>query len=149
MTNWKNHAIFTTSQKKKKILNERRTHDVEAELHHDARKQRWAISIKLVICVVTSHTDIELIEETPWTNRSSCVAVIQMLDPLGIFLLERLRRQEINSDLSRRYCLVESTAWDLAISTITPNACGVMVSVAGYGQGDTSSNPGPDWLHFT
>ena len=24
-----------------------------------------------------------------------------------------------------------------------------MVIVAGYGHGDTSSNPGPDWLHFT
>ena len=27
------------------------------------------------------------------------------------------------------------------------NLCGVMVIVAGYGHGDTSSNPGPDWLH--
>ena len=26
---------------------------------------------------------------------------------------------------------------------------GAMVIVAGYGHGDTSSNPGPDWLHFT
>ena len=26
---------------------------------------------------------------------------------------------------------------------------GIMVIVAGYGHGDTSSNPGPDWLHFT
>ena len=30
---------------------------------------------------------------------------------------------------------------------------GVMVIIAGfelgYGHGDTSSNPGPDWLHFT
>ena len=25
----------------------------------------------------------------------------------------------------------------------------VMVIVAGNGLGDTSSNPGPDWLHFT
>ena len=25
---------------------------------------------------------------------------------------------------------------------------GVMVIVAGYGHGDTSSNPRPDWLHF-
>ena len=24
-----------------------------------------------------------------------------------------------------------------------------MVIVAGHGHGDTSSNPGPDWLHFT
>ena len=28
-------------------------------------------------------------------------------------------------------------------------ARGVMVIVAGYGHGDASSNPGPDWLHFT
>ena len=28
-------------------------------------------------------------------------------------------------------------------------ARGAMVIVAGYGHGDTSSNPGPDWLHFT
>ena len=28
-------------------------------------------------------------------------------------------------------------------------ARGVMVIVAGNGHGDTSSNPGPDWLHFT
>ena len=28
-------------------------------------------------------------------------------------------------------------------------ALGVMVTVAGYGHGDTSSNPGPDWFHFT
>ena len=28
-------------------------------------------------------------------------------------------------------------------------ACGVMVIVVGNGHGDTSSNPGRDWLHFT
>ena len=28
-------------------------------------------------------------------------------------------------------------------------ARGVMVIVAGYGHGDTSSNPEPDWLYFT
>ena len=28
-------------------------------------------------------------------------------------------------------------------------ARGVMVIVAGYGHGDTSSDPGLDWLHFT
>ena len=28
-------------------------------------------------------------------------------------------------------------------------ARGVMVIVAGNGHGDTSSNPGQDWLHFT
>ena len=27
--------------------------------------------------------------------------------------------------------------------------CGVMVIVVGNGHGDTSSNPGRDWLHFT
>ena len=28
-------------------------------------------------------------------------------------------------------------------------ACGVMVIIVGNGHGDTSSNPGRDWLHFT
>ena len=28
-------------------------------------------------------------------------------------------------------------------------ALGVMVIVVGNGHGDTSSNPGQDWLHFT
>ena len=28
-------------------------------------------------------------------------------------------------------------------------ACSVMVIVIGNGHGDTSSNPGRDWLHFT
>ena len=28
-------------------------------------------------------------------------------------------------------------------------ARGVMIIVAGYGHGDTSSNPGRAWLHFT
>ena len=31
----------------------------------------------------------------------------------------------------------------------TGGARGVMVIVEGYGHGDKSSNPGPDWLHFT
>ena len=33
--------------------------------------------------------------------------------------------------------------------SITGGVRGVMVIVAGYGQGDTSSIPGRDWLHFT
>ena len=28
-------------------------------------------------------------------------------------------------------------------------ACGVMVIVVGKGHGDTVSNPGREWLHFT
>ena len=28
-------------------------------------------------------------------------------------------------------------------------ACGAMVIVVGNGHGNTSSNPGRDWLHFT
>ena len=28
-------------------------------------------------------------------------------------------------------------------------ACGVMVIIVGNEHGDTSSNPGQDWLHFT
>ena len=32
---------------------------------------------------------------------------------------------------------------------LSRGARGVMVIIAGYGHGDTSSNPRPDWLHFT
>ena len=49
--------------------------------------------------------------------------------------------------------------WHLSMSAERLRGCehnqavggarGVMVIVAGYGHGDTSSNPGPDWLHFT
>ena len=35
------------------------------------------------------------------------------------------------------------------INHLFGGARGVMVIVAGYRHGDTSSNPGPDWLHFT
>ena len=35
------------------------------------------------------------------------------------------------------------------MTSLNGGAHGVMVIVAGYGHGDTSSNPGPDWLHFT
>ena len=34
-------------------------------------------------------------------------------------------------------------------NTVTRGARGVMVIVVGNGHGDTSSNPGGDWLHFT
>ena len=42
----------------------------------------------------------------------------------------------------------------LIITNTSGGACGivevpVMVIVAGNGYGDTSSNPGRDWLHFT
>ena len=33
--------------------------------------------------------------------------------------------------------------------SLNGGARGVMVIVVGNGQGDTSSNPGRDWLHFT
>ena len=34
-------------------------------------------------------------------------------------------------------------------ATCPNGACGVVVIVVGNGHGDTSSNPGRDWLHFT
>ena len=37
----------------------------------------------------------------------------------------------------------------MEVPVVDGGARGVMVIVAGYGHGDTSSNPGPDWLHFT
>ena len=35
--------------------------------------------------------------------------------------------------------------WDIVMPR---GACDVMVIVVGNGHGDTSSNPGRDWLHF-
>ena len=35
------------------------------------------------------------------------------------------------------------------INIFYEGACGVMVIVVGNGHGDTSSNSGRDWLHFT
>ena len=35
------------------------------------------------------------------------------------------------------------------VSKYKRGACGVMVIVAGNGHGDSSSNPGRGWLHFT
>ena len=46
----------------------------------------------------------------------------------------------------------EEETWaiqNMAIKINSGGARGVMVIVAEYGQSDTSSNPGPDWLHFT
>ena len=37
----------------------------------------------------------------------------------------------------------------LLLVTYMGGACGVMVIVVGNGHGDTSSNPGRDWFHFT
>ena len=40
--------------------------------------------------------------------------------------------------------------WKLGICVIIfGGARGVMVIVVGNGHGDTSSNPGRDWVHFT
>ena len=47
---------------------------------------------------------------------------------------------------------IKSVQVECLINTVTVNlgdACGVMVIVVGNGHGDTSSNPGRDWLHFT
>ena len=37
----------------------------------------------------------------------------------------------------------------IIIIIILGGACGVMVIIVGNGHGDTGSNPGRDWLHFT
>ena len=35
------------------------------------------------------------------------------------------------------------------MKNMSGGACGVMVIVVGNGHGNTSSNPGWDWVHFT
>ena len=46
---------------------------------------------------------------------------------------------------------VWATAWQVIYFPLISigGARGVMVIVVGNGHGDTSSNPGRDWLHFT
>ena len=50
-----------------------------------------------------------------------------------------------------RRCVYICEADTLCVSVCDHNggASGVMVIVVGNGHGDTSSNPGWDWLHFT
>ena len=52
------------------------------------------------------------------------------------------RVSDISKETSKPYCIYH-TGYKLN------SACGVMVIVTGNGHGDTSSNPGWDWLHFT
>ena len=44
-------------------------------------------------------------------------------------------------------------AWLATMIYVLPlymrGGCGVMAIIIGNGHGDTSSNPGRDWLHFT
>ena len=44
---------------------------------------------------------------------------------------------------------IENKYISISIISIKGGARGVMVIVVGNGHGDTSSNPGRDWLHFT
>ena len=43
------------------------------------------------------------------------------------------------------------TLWDIlqGVWYLAIDLCGVMVIIVGNGHGETSSNPGWDWLHFT
>ena len=45
--------------------------------------------------------------------------------------------------------LIQIISFCCLYNIVLGGARGVMVIVAGYGHGDTSSNPGPDWLHFS
>ena len=55
-----------------------------------------------------------------------------------------------------QFCTQTTTPWGHPLKMIIEDcvciyiyAHGVMVIVVGNGHGDTSSNPGWDWLHFT
>ena len=52
------------------------------------------------------------------------------------------------SSVDEKYMSIENKE-TTATTTKSGGARGVMVIVVGYGHGDTSSNPGRDWLHFT
>ena len=63
----------------------------------------------------------------------------------------KMRRNEILWDLGIQMDhLISARGPDqVIINTKDRGARGVMVIDVGYGHGDTSSNPGQDWLHFT
>ena len=55
--------------------------------------------------------------------------------------------QDLNSGRRSKFprrCVWKWYSWNIPLE-----ACGVIVIVVGNGHGDTSSNPGRDWLHFT
>ena len=60
---------------------------------------------------------------------------------------------EIVFEASRTCCETANKSLNIinnrAIQFVKEGARGVMVMVVGNGHGDTSSNPGRDWLHFT
>ena len=51
--------------------------------------------------------------------------------------------------LALKLFAIEDCLFSTLLEGLFGGARGVMVIVAGYGHGDTSSKPGPDWLHFT
>ena len=58
------------------------------------------------------------------------------------------RPSPANTPLSERYLITHLHLTTINIY-ILGGARGVVVIVVGIGHGDTSSNPGRDWLHFT
>ena len=57
-------------------------------------------------------------------------------------------RNEFNQEVSKY--IQEVSKYSQEVNTIKKEgARGVVVIVVGIGHGDTSSNPGRDWLHFT
>ena len=55
----------------------------------------------------------------------------------------------IDNAVWMHYMDANKTAGEEASRQLHKSARGVMVIVVGNGHGDTSSNPGQDWLHFT
>ena len=55
----------------------------------------------------------------------------------------------LRNELQLRYC--QNWYYEIlgGARGVSGGARGVMVIVVGIGHGDTSSNPGRDWLHFT
>ena len=51
--------------------------------------------------------------------------------------------------LYKKKQLLENISVNKCLPSVIWGACGVIVIVVGNEHGDTSSNPGRDWLHFT
>ena len=80
-------------------------------------------------------------------KKNSLLLLNSLIKPYQVLLLRD--RVGVGMMATKRYSAFEYN-WNLTIRLfICGGARGAVVIVVGNGHGDTSSNPGTDWLHFT
>ena len=88
----------------------------------------------------------------PMTNRKNSIIFIHLA-----YMFRCGKRDNCKMPANKWYCLhcrrtFVQSGFQLTVTEWikqSGGARGVMVIVVGHGHGDTSSNPGRDWLHFT